>query len=508
MIVVPHRASLRFFSLATAILWWSPALAEQLHPDLHHAAHKQVPLLRAVDLSVGESETVQLHDGTMTQVQLLRVQEDRDSLSGAVRRAEVTVRIDGEETTLIAANYHLPITVGNVQIDCAVTRGYNSNGRAASWALEKDARLRLWPAGSPWIRADSFRYPAEQRWFASLTQMANEPTYVDGGDSPARQQIYYHSGLDIGGSEGQVDVVAATTGLVVSSAGEVLEGHRDDTPVSPRGDVVYVQDARGWYYRYSHLKHIDPQIKIGRVISMGDAIGVLGKEGASGGWSHLHFEIKARQPSGKWGTQAGYAFLWQAYLQQYDPDLIAVARPHHFIAAGEAVTLDASRSWTKSGHPPNFSWTFHDGFHSDKPQVRRAYPRSGSYSEILRADDGSGNVAYDFAVVQVIDPEHPAKLPPTIHPTYSPTFGLKVGDPVRFTVRSFRAKAGQETWDFGDGTPPVQVQSDGNRSPHAADGYAVTEHRFDKPGDYVVTVQRTNEHGLTATGHLHVAIAP
>ena len=70
---------------------------------------------------------------------------------------------------------------------------------------------------------------------------------------------------------------------------------------------------------------------------MGQKIGVLGKEGSSGGWSHLHFDIKGRQPSGKWGIQEGYAFLWEAYRREHRPQIIAVARPHHLIWAGEKV---------------------------------------------------------------------------------------------------------------------------------------------------------------------------
>ena len=157
--------------------------------------------------------------------------------------------------------------------------------------------------------------------------MCNVPVYVDGCERPARKQIYYHNGLDIGGCEGLTEVVAATDGLVVSAGLDVLPDHRKekDTPVSPRYDVVYLLDARGWYYRYSHLKEIDKTVKPGRVMTMGDAIGWLGKEGGSGGWSHLHFGIKARQPSGRWGKQEGYAFLWEAYLRQYRPKVIAVA---------------------------------------------------------------------------------------------------------------------------------------------------------------------------------------
>ena len=115
-----------------------------------------------------------------------------------------------------------------------------------------------------------------------------------------------------------LDFILRRAGWSISSVTDgdaVLEGHKQDTPVSPRYDVVYLQDARGWYYRYSHLKEIDKRLAPGRVVKMGERIGLLGKEGGSGGWSHLHFEIKSRQPSGKWGTQEGYAFLFEAIVR-------------------------------------------------------------------------------------------------------------------------------------------------------------------------------------------------
>ncbi len=84
-------------------------------------------------------------------------------------------------------------------------------------------------------------------------------------------------------------------------------------------------------------------MKPGRHLKLGDRIGLLGKEGGSGGWSHLHFDINSRQPSGRWGTEEGYAFLWEAYQRQYQPKVIAVARPHHVIWAGEQVQLDGSQ---------------------------------------------------------------------------------------------------------------------------------------------------------------------
>lgn len=466
------------------------------------------PLVRVIDLSVGESETVRLSNGKKVDVKLIDLKERRDPIRDAVREARVKVSIDGETVELTSATYHLPTKVGEVQIDCSITKGYNSNGSAGSWALDKDARLRLWPVDSPLLRPGTFMYPAKQRWFASLTQMCNVPTYVDGCERPSRKDIYYHNGLDIGGCEGMTKVVAATDGLVVSTGLEVLAEHRDDTPVRPRYDVVYVRDARGWYYRYSHLNEIDETVKPGRVIKMGDPIGLLGKEGGSGGWTHLHFGITARQPSGRWGEQEGYAFLWESYLRQYKPNVIAVARPHRLILAGETTTLDGSKSWSAAGPIAKFDWQFTDGTSAAGAKITRTYPQPGCYSEVLKVTDVDGNVAYDFGIVQVIDGANPDRLPPMIHPNYWPTSGIGAGDCVTFKVRSFGTTDGKETWDFGDGTEKVEVQSDGNVKKLDPDGYAVTTHSFDNPGDYIVRVERSNRDGVKGIGHLHVRVEP
>ncbi|HUG70788.1 MAG TPA: PKD domain-containing protein [Pirellulaceae bacterium] len=94
----------------------------------------------------------------------------------------------------------------------------------------------------------------------------------------------------------------------------------------------------------------------------------------------------------------------------------------------------------------------------------------------------------------------------SLHPNYYPTQGIRPGDAVTFKVRTFNTTAGKETWDFGDGSAKVEVQSDGNAVKLAPDGYAVTTHRYDKPGDYVVRVARTNEQGVAAVAHLHVYV--
>ncbi len=467
----------------------------------------RVPIVRVVDLDVGETQKVTLADGSTADVKLRGIEEICDPIRVAIRRANVTIEVNGKEATIVSGTYRLPMELGGVQVDCPITGGYRASSTVDHWGLEKAARIRLWPKGSPWIAPGTFSYPVRQRWFASGTQMANEPVYVDGGELPQKKKTYYHSGLDIGGAEGMVDVIAATDGLVVSTGKEILPGY-EETPVRPRYDVVYLLDDRGWYYRYSHLQSIDADVHPGVQVKRGQKIGVLGKEGASGGWSHLHFEVVSRQPSGKWGTMEGYAFLWEAYLREFKPELIAVARPHQLARVGDSVVLDGSRSWARTGAIASYDWTFHDGGTATGPKVKRRYDKSGHYSEVLKVTDAAGHVGYDFAVVQVLDPEKPEQVPPTIQAAYSPTWGIKAGDPVTFQVRTFRTTDGSERWDFGDGTPPVEVRSDGNVVALAKDGFAVTSHTFAQPGDYLVRVERTNARGEPATAHLHVVVEP
>ncbi len=463
------------------------------------------PLVRVVDLNVGEATRVVLHDGNEAAVRLLDLKETTDEVRQAVRRAEVTVEVNGETVRLEVGMYNLPITVAGTRIDCTVTRGYNANGTPEFWGLDKDARLRLWPANSPLVRPGTLLYPVQQRWFASATWFDNEP--IDAGKS-ILPKIYYHAGLDIGGAEGMVDVVAATDGLVVSSGLQVLEGHSVDTPVQPRYDVIYVVDARGWYYRYSHLQSITDGIVPGRVVKQGDRLGVLGKEGASGGWSHLHFEIKSRQPSGKWGTQAGYALIREAYWRQYAPELVACARPRHFLLVGETATLTGHLSWSATDEPLHYEWIFTDGTTAEGEQVTRRYSRPGRYSEILKITDSQHRVDYDFSIVQVLDPHRLDQYAPSLHAAYAPSLNLRPGDLITFKVRAFQIEGGVEVWDFGDGSPPVRTESDANREPLNKSGYAVTTHRYQAPGDYLVRVERIAADGTPAIEHLHVHVGP
>ncbi len=465
----------------------------------------QRPLFRVVDIDVGATDRVQFADGKSATVKLLAINETRYQARSAIRDARAEVEINGSRATLSCGNYRLPVTVGGVQADCAVTKAYYQDTNQDHWALEKDARLRLWPAGPPFVPPGSLVYPVRQRWFASLTQMANEPCYVAAEESISSAKIYYHNGLDIGGAEGLVDVIAATSGLVVGLGTAVIDQEEDNKTIHTSfNDTIWVQDERGWYHRYTHLYSYDPSVKLGGRVVMGQKIGTLGKEGSSGGWSHLHYEIVAPQPSGKLGTLEGYVFLWEAYRRQYKPSLIAVARPHQVVLVGEKATLDGSRSWSES-HLARYDWTFTDGEKASGSKVERSYSKAGTYSEILMITDDHGRIAYDFETVNVLDPKHPEQVPPSIQAAYFPTMGIAPGKPVTFKVRTFGTTDGQETWSFGDGSTAT-TKSDGNVEKYAKDGFAITTHAFQKPGDYIVRVERSCHLGQKAIAHLWLRV--
>ena len=465
------------------------------------------PRVRVVDLKLNEAASVELCDGAKVQVRLLDLKETRDSVRNAVRIARVQVEIDGQRVWLDSANYQLPITVGRVQVDCPITRGLPANSNREAWGLEKDARLRLWPAGGPLFGPIAFVYPVKQRWFVSSTQMANEPCHVDAAENPKVRNVYYHYGLDFGGAEALTEVVAATDGLVVSRGTQRLPGH-EDSPVATRYDVVYLLDAQGWYHRYSHFDSIEGNIQPGVQVKAGQRLGYIGKEGGSGGWTHLHFDIFCRQPSGKWGCQEAYAFVWEAYCRQYSPKLIAVARPHRFVVTGEKVSLDGGKSWSADSKIARYDWMFSDGTKAEGPRVERTYARPGYYSETLQVTDAKGRIDYDFAIVVVIDRAHPDQGVSTLHVTYAPSLQVRAGDEVTFKARAFGTTDGEETWDFGDGSPKATTHSNRHPEQHAKDGYAIITHRYQRPGDYLVRVERTDARGRVAIGRVHVPVHP
>lgn len=474
-----------------------------------HHSRDDYALRVVTELEVGESRQITLGNGEQVTLALERIEVTRDELREAVREARVHVEVNGEKAVLGSGLYNLPAEVGGIQIDCPVVMEYYSNSNADHWGLTGDARFRLWPAGSPLMEPGTFVYPVRQRWFASMTQSGNEPTYVDWGENPSNASIYYHSGHDFGGAEGMDEIRSATDGLVLSSGGDTLKGY-SDFPGDIRSDVVWILSDLGWMVRYSHMDSIYSEVVTGDRIRAGDPIGLMGKQGGSGGWVHLHFEMMNRETvSGEWGTEEAYAYLWEAYVRQVAPGVIAVARPHHLAWTGQPVRLDGSKSKSAEGHIGSFEWTFSDGSTARGPVQEKHYAQPGEYSEILKVTDDNGNVDYDFAVVQVFDRDVPDQTIPVLQPAYHPSLGIRAGDPVTFLVRSFNTDTGNEVWDFGDGTPPVHTRSvPPTRQNYTQGVFAETVHAFDRPGDYIVSVERADSTGLLARAHLHVVVEP
>jgi len=470
------------------------------------------------DLAIGESAHVTLPDGTGRRITLEAVHEPRGKARGVIRGPSVTVDVDGARASVPAALYHMPQVVNGIRIGCSVTRGVaESVARYKDiYALDKDARIRCWDPAGPLLGPTPLVYPARQRWFASLTQMANERCFVNACEAPLikpGEYVYHHYGLDIGGHDRAVPVVAAMAGQVVVRGDEKLPEY-DGAGGETRYDRVVVRDDRGWLYLYSHLDMIAPTIELGGNVEAGDPVGVLGKEGSSGGWSHLHFGLASLQPSGRYGQVEGYPFLVEAYLHEHPGALLACARPHRVGTVGEPIELDGSRSICDGSEIASYRWTLHDGENVDNVRATKVYPAHGAYSEMLTVTDTQGQRATDFCTVEILPQDaDPAKTPPVIHLTHYPTDSIAPGQPIAFKARTFWGRGlednqdGEELWDFGDGAHATTCSGKPGRGTACeTTDFAERWHAYDRPGRYIVAVRRTGKNGLSATAQAEVVI--
>ena len=471
-----------------------------------------------LDLATGESAEVTLREGTSRRITLVAVHEPRDAVRGVIRFPSVTVEVDGERAVVPAALYHMPQAINGVRIACSVTRGVAESVKRMKdiYAQDTDARIRCWDPDGPLFGPEPLVYPARQRWCASLTQMANERCFANACEAPLvkpDEYLYYHYGLDIGGYDKAVPVVAAHGGQVAVRGEEQLADH-DGVGGSARYDRVVIRDDTGWRYLYSHLDMIDPTIALGCRVEAGAPIGVLGKEGASGGWSHLHFGMASPQPSGRCGEVEGYPFLVEAYLHEHPGALLACARPHLVAAVGERVTLDGSRSLCDGAEIVAWTWTLHDGRIAEGVRAEASYDVEGMYSEMLTVADSRGQTDVDFCPVLVLPRDgDPARTPPAMQLATYPTTGITPGQPVAFKARTFFGRgfeanmAGEEHWDFGDGTAAITCSGAPGRGSLCFDTeFGERWHAYSRPGCYVVTVRRTGANGLVATAQLAVHV--
>jgi len=340
--------------------------------------------------------------------------------------------------------------------------------------------VRVWPAGSPWITPGTLGYPLRQGWFASMTQMANEPVYVDAGEVPGAPKIYYHSGLDNGGAEGLIDVVAATDGRVASSGLDVAPGE-ETSPVEKRYDVVYLVDRRGWYYRYSTWRRST------RPSSRAQRSRRVKKSACSQGGGQRRLVAPALRDQGaatlgKWGTEEGYAFLWQRCSTSRSRR--GGRRPTAPRGAcGRHVTLDgSSRGPGSAGLPiPVDLLRWH---HDDRRGGRARLQRARHVQRGARGDGPRGPQGVRLCGGAGVRPRAARPAAAGIHAAYAPTTGIKVGDPVTFKVRTFRVGATAGTRPGISATAPARRGAVGRQPPPARPEVTRVRPRLRPPGDY------------------------
>ena len=162
-----------------------------------------------------------------------------------------------------------------------------------------------------------------------------------------------------------------------------------------------------------------------------------------------------------------------------------------------AVTFDIITSLDVDGSIISYAWDFGDG----TPEVsnptgasqEHTYDTPGTYTAILTVTDNEGatNIGPSRATIGV---SPPLNLPPTASFTASPQIGV-----VPLTVE-FDVTASDDTdgsidtyaWDFGDGTPEVEVSE-----LTAISTEYITEHIYNSPGIYTVILTVTDDEGAT-----------
>jgi murein DD-endopeptidase MepM/ murein hydrolase activator NlpD len=419
-----------------------------------------------VSLNVNETYTFKLKSGSARVIRLVSVQEHRDSVIDLMRRAEVRLEIDGRPQDLVCEPYTMPTEAAGLHVLVDSTAGWKN--------IPKQVQLSLWDASDPIVDPKSFGFPLlNYRLLSHGTQASNEPVYLGAGDGDPQGQKFYHDyGFDTGGFEGRQEVVSSTEGKIV-----MFWPSREDLC------SVVVQDENGFLWEYAHLYSVAPEITLNTHVRQGQKIGILGKSGPSGNFSHLHlgsYLSRNDLDTGNMNRRLNlYPWMVAAYQAQHPTGLLAVARPHHTVLAGEKVVLDGGHSLAWGGSRiVKWRWILPDGRTVKQAVAETEFARPGAYVATLWVKDNQGNEDVDFCQIKVFSRANPEKGMPHIYLSYTPTEDIRPGQPVRFRGW-FQGKGGSGLKvDFGDGTRLADYQE-----------YAEVQHSFKTPGVHIVTAQ-------------------
>jgi len=437
-----------------------------------------------VVLDVGETCTFKLKSGAERVVRLVSVAEHRDSVIRLMRRADVRVQIDGRPLDLVCAPYVMPTEAAGLRVQADTT---------AAWGnVPKGVQFSLWDAADPIVDTKRFGLPLRDfRLFSQGTQAYNEPVHLGAGDGDPQGQRFYHDyGFDQAGFEGREEVVAATAGKVVG-----FWPSREDVC------SVLVRDGDGLVWEYMHLCAFAKETALGASLARGQKIGILGRTGPSGNFSHLHLGTFLAFRGG-YGDRANrrlnlYPWLTTAYQAAHPQAMLAVARPHQTCLTGETVRLDGTNSLAFGGRRiVEWRWVLPDGRTVKDAKAQLRLDRPGAYVAALWVRDEQGAEDVDFCQVKAFTRSAPEKAMPHIFMTYTPTQGVRPDQPLTFRFWFQGEGAGPIEVDFGDGTRLGDYKS-----------YAEVRHGFKAPGLHVLTA-RCEAGGKPIMRKLKVVVSP
>ncbi len=436
-----------------------------------------------VGLDVDETFTFKLNSGAERVIRLVSVQEHRDSVIGLVCSADVRIEIDGRPASLTCAPYVMPTETAGLRVQADTSSGWGNT--------PKRVQLSLWDAADPIVDTKCFGLPLRHfRLFSQGTQAYGEPVHLGAGDGDPQGQRFYHDyGFDNAGFEAREEVVSATEGTVVK-----FWPSREDLC------SILVQDSRGLVWEYGHLSSASPEMALKVHVTRGQKLGMLGRTGPSGNFSHVHLgtylslsDADGDRPNRLLNL---YPWLVAAYQAQHPKGLLAVARPHKTALTGQMVLFDGGNAlvWG-GGRIVEWRWVLPDGQTVSAAKTQKAFDRPGAYVAALWVKDDRGAEDVDFCQVKVFSKGNPEQAMPHIFMTYTPTQGIRPDQPVTFRFWFQGAGGGPIKVDFGDAAIVQDYQS-----------YAETQHSFKTAGIHIVTA-RCEAQGKSITNKLKVVVS-
>lgn len=299
-------------------------------------------------------------------------------------------------------------------------------------------------------------------------QAYNEPVHLGHRDGdPAGQRFHHNYGVDLAGYEGRQKVVSCVAGVVVQA--DSREGN------------LAVQDDQGLILYYGHLDSILSGFKAGALVQRGQWVGMLGRRGASGNFSHLHVGVylsAADMAADRLSHNLNlYPWLVAAYQAAGAGGVHAVAGPHQTAFTGDRVRFDSRNSLAGPSGINSIRWEFHDGTIVEGATAEKVYEKPGCYMAALWVKDSRGALDVDFCKVKVFSQSSIEEIVPTFFVTCRPSEAVGVNEPVHVRIWPQGANVEAVQIDFGDGTAAQNYRP-----------YSAITHKFAAPGVHVVTV--------------------